>query len=221
MIKSTVLLSAPDWITSRGIEQVLQAAGYGVLLAGGQAVLPADTGLPDVAVVAIDDTSPVGANSAVAICARHGLPVIWLLTGGHLERLLTVSALRTVGLLIMPVHEAQLLATVAVGLTLARSSHGASSPLGVGSAGPLEPTEPGPSGTALGQLPLTERQRIIVRMLLDGDRVSTIAEHLQVQPSTVRAHLNRVYQRLGVHSQARLVRAVKSGSWPGSVSPLG
>ena len=49
-------------------------------------------------------------------------------------------------------------------------------------------------------------------MLLDGERVPTIAERFGVEPSSVRAHLHRIYEKLTVHSQAQLVRLIRSGS---------
>ena len=52
---------------------------------------------------------------------------------------------------------------------------------------------------------LSERQIEIVRRLLRGQRVSTIAKSLYLSESTVRNHLCSVYRKLGVHSQTELL----------------
>ena len=51
---------------------------------------------------------------------------------------------------------------------------------------------------------LKERARIL-RRLLRGERVPTIARDLFLSQSTVRNHLSAIYRRLGVHSQAGLL----------------
>jgi PAS domain S-box-containing protein len=52
---------------------------------------------------------------------------------------------------------------------------------------------------------LSQRQLEILRRLLRGERVPTIARDLYLSQSTVRNHLSAIYRRLGVHSQAELL----------------
>jgi DNA-binding CsgD family transcriptional regulator len=52
---------------------------------------------------------------------------------------------------------------------------------------------------------LSQRQLEILRRLLRGERVPTIARDLFLSQSTVRNHLSAIYRRLGVHSQAELL----------------
>jgi DNA-binding CsgD family transcriptional regulator len=52
---------------------------------------------------------------------------------------------------------------------------------------------------------LSQRQLEILRRLLRGQRVPTIARDLFLSQSTVRNHLSAIYRRLGVHSQAELL----------------
>jgi DNA-binding NarL/FixJ family response regulator len=52
---------------------------------------------------------------------------------------------------------------------------------------------------------LSTRQWEILSRLLEGARVSTIADELQISQSTVRNHLSTIFQRFGVHSQAELI----------------
>ena len=66
--------------------------------------------------------------------------------------------------------------------------------------------------SALNARSLTRRQGDIVLMLLDGERVPTIAERFGVEPSSVRAQLHRIFEKLGVHSQAQLVRLIRTGA---------
>lgn len=55
---------------------------------------------------------------------------------------------------------------------------------------------------------LTERQREVLRRLVQGQRVSTIARAMFLSQSAVRNHLAVVYARLGVHSQAELLEVL-------------
>jgi DNA-binding CsgD family transcriptional regulator len=65
---------------------------------------------------------------------------------------------------------------------------------------------PDGSGTRYaGLAQLTDRQNEIVRRLVDGQRVGSIARDLFISPSTVRNHLSAVYRQLGVDSQSRLI----------------
>jgi two-component system response regulator DevR len=57
---------------------------------------------------------------------------------------------------------------------------------------------------------LTSREREVLARLLDGERVHTIADELFVNPSTVRNHLSSIFKKVGVHSQAALIRLLRS-----------
>ena len=51
---------------------------------------------------------------------------------------------------------------------------------------------------------LTERERDVVHLLLQGNSAKAIARGLNISPETARNHLKRVYPKLGVASQAEL-----------------
>jgi DNA-binding CsgD family transcriptional regulator len=52
---------------------------------------------------------------------------------------------------------------------------------------------------------LTRQQRRIVPMLLDGMPDHVIAERMNLEVTSVRTHLFRLYQRFGVHSRWQLI----------------
>jgi two-component system nitrate/nitrite response regulator NarL len=52
---------------------------------------------------------------------------------------------------------------------------------------------------------LSEREREIVELVADGHSVSEIASRLYLSPATVKTHLQRVYQKLGVSDRAAAV----------------
>jgi DNA-binding CsgD family transcriptional regulator len=56
---------------------------------------------------------------------------------------------------------------------------------------------------------LSTRQLEVLTRLLDGQRVSTIADEMFVSPSTIRNHLAAIYRKFGVHSQAELLAFVR------------
>jgi two-component system nitrate/nitrite response regulator NarL len=53
--------------------------------------------------------------------------------------------------------------------------------------------------------PLSEREREIVELTADGHSVADIADRLYLSPATVKTHLQRVYQKLGVSDRAAAV----------------
>ena len=58
---------------------------------------------------------------------------------------------------------------------------------------------------------LTNREWEIVGALVDGSRVTSIAQQLHVRPGTVRNHLSAVYRKLDVGSQAELLERLRTG----------
>jgi PAS domain S-box-containing protein len=60
---------------------------------------------------------------------------------------------------------------------------------------------------------LTAREWEILVHLLEGERVAAIAADLRVSQSTVRNHLSSVFSKLGVNSQAQLIRKLRT-HWP-------
>ncbi len=56
---------------------------------------------------------------------------------------------------------------------------------------------------------LSPRERDVLEHLLDGHRVSTISQRLEVSEHTVRNHLKSMFRKLGVHSQPELIDFVR------------
>ena len=56
---------------------------------------------------------------------------------------------------------------------------------------------------------LSKRESEILSHLVEGGRVSTIAQKLFLSPHTVRNHLRNIFWKLGVHSQAELIEYVR------------
>lgn len=57
---------------------------------------------------------------------------------------------------------------------------------------------------------LSPREREVLGHLMAGERAPDIAEELNLSPHTVRNHLKAIYRKVDVHSQAELVRWVRS-----------
>ena len=57
---------------------------------------------------------------------------------------------------------------------------------------------------------LSKREREVVAELQSGGRVPTIAKKLAISPTTVRNHLQRIFWKLGVHSQSELIEYVQN-----------
>jgi DNA-binding CsgD family transcriptional regulator len=56
---------------------------------------------------------------------------------------------------------------------------------------------------------LTDREWEVACRIASGDRVSLLSEELTISPNTVRNHLKSIFRKLGVTSQAQLVRRVR------------
>ena len=61
---------------------------------------------------------------------------------------------------------------------------------------------------------LSPRERDVLEHLLDGHRVSTISQRLEVSEHTVRNHLKSMFRKLGVHSQPELIDFARDGGRP-------
>lgn len=61
---------------------------------------------------------------------------------------------------------------------------------------------------------LSPREMEVVRLFMEGHRVSNIAGVLYISQHTVRNHLQSVYRKLGVSSQAELIEKLKRPAIP-------
>ena len=66
--------------------------------------------------------------------------------------------------------------------------------------------------SALGNPLLTQRQEQIVRMVVEGLPNGEISSKLHVSPHTVKNHLFRIYEKLGVSSRVELILYAMSRS---------
>jgi DNA-binding CsgD family transcriptional regulator len=58
---------------------------------------------------------------------------------------------------------------------------------------------------------LSSREWEILRSIMKGRRVKPIAQALCISPHTVRSHLQSVFRKVGVHSQAELIEKLSCG----------
>ena len=66
--------------------------------------------------------------------------------------------------------------------------------------------------TADDRLELSEREREVLRCLMDGMAYKQVADRLDISIDTVRSHIRRIYKKLQVHSVAQAVsRALREG----------
>lgn len=77
-------------------------------------------------------------------------------------------------------------------------------------SGPARRGFTGPPSTAGGGGLLTPRQLEIMQLIADGASTAQCAEALSITPKTVRNHLTRIYEALGVDSRSQaVVEAIK------------
>lgn len=64
---------------------------------------------------------------------------------------------------------------------------------------------------------LTPREQDVVALLLAGQSIDQVADRLYLSRSTIKTHVSKVYDKLGVHNRAGLaIQAVKHGITPAS-----
>lgn len=64
---------------------------------------------------------------------------------------------------------------------------------------------------------LSDRERQVLDLLAEGHGVTTIAGRLYVSESTAKAHITRIYEKLGAANRAQaLVMAMRAGLLPGA-----
>jgi len=66
---------------------------------------------------------------------------------------------------------------------------------------------------------LTQREREIVRLIVDGSSNKEVASSLNISERTVKGHLSNVFQKLGVTDRLKLMLYVREGKVRGIASP--
>ncbi len=55
---------------------------------------------------------------------------------------------------------------------------------------------------------LSQRERQVILLAVDGLTTEEMARNLQVSPSTIKAHLLKIYRKLGIKKRVQLVRFI-------------
>jgi len=66
---------------------------------------------------------------------------------------------------------------------------------------------------------LTQREREIVRLIVEGASKKEVASSLNISERTVKGHLSNVFQKLGVTDRLKLMLYVREGKVRGIASP--
>ena len=189
---------------------------------------------PTVIVTCVElDGTAVGPSIARTCRRKYGSGVVF--TSGRLapQHLDAVAAIEDGALLCKPIRIEQLQATLRVMLQRARlvrvqdasPATPAATDLAralrqiagvVAATGLLTLDRPtsAPVGPMLAML--RPREQEVVRLLFAHVRVPGIARQLRISPQTVRNHLKRIFQQLGVHSQQELIVRLQQTPRPGA-----
>lgn len=73
---------------------------------------------------------------------------------------------------------------------------------------PTGPTASPESGSALCEQ-LSDREKQVVALLVDGLSMAQVGRRLFISPSTVSFHLGRIYAKTGINSRHRLTAALR------------
>jgi DNA-binding NarL/FixJ family response regulator len=75
-----------------------------------------------------------------------------------------------------------------------------------------------PQAVALSRLPLSDRQRSVLRLASKGFTARQIARELDISEKTVEQHKSRIFEKLGVPNQAAAVRVALAAGLEGVVA---
>lgn len=153
--------------------------------------------LPDVALVDYRMPELDGTQVAAAV-RRDELPTRVLLLSAHDDAAIVYHALEegAAGFLSKESTRAELVSAV---LDCARGRDVVTASLTTGLAGEIRKRAQ-PAGPSL-----SAREREVLRMIAAGLTVPTIAKQLFLAPSTVKTHVQRLYEKLGVGDRAAAV----------------
>ncbi len=153
--------------------------------------------LPDVALVDYRMPELDGTQVAAAV-RRDELPTRVLLLSAHDDAAIVYHALEegAAGFLSKESTRAELVSAV---LDCARGRDVVTASLTAGLAGEIRKRAQ-PAGPSL-----SAREREVLRMIAAGLTVPTIAKQLFLAPSTVKTHVQRLYEKLGVGDRAAAV----------------
>lgn len=185
-LSASVLVADGDGKARAKLANLLESAGYDVLLAegGDEAIALAQEGEPSVAILEI----PLDVLSGYEVCralksARGPAVSVLFLSGERTESYDRVAGL-LVGAddyLVKPYAADELLVRV-------RRLEARARPLSTGAREKLSP-----------------RESHVLRLLAQGLTQDEIAGRLEISPKTVGTHIEHVLQKLGVHSRAQAV----------------
>lgn len=181
-----------DALSRSGIWDVQTRAPESIVSAGVNS-----TGLPAIAVVALDVTS----RTRILHCVRRlrssapVLPILAITEASRLQDLCAALAAGATALLVEPVHEDVLAQSV----SQAALGHRVLCPVAQGLlVGHFH--DVGSNSTVLG---FTMREREVLECVSRGLRDKEIGEELRISEGTVHAHLRRVFERLGVNTRRK------------------
>jgi two-component system, NarL family, response regulator NreC len=214
-VAKRILLVDDHQLVREALRRALQDAGYVVLEAddGERAVERALTAAPHVILMDVSMPGLDGMAATRALRTRVPDARVLILTMHDEDRLvLEAREAGAAGYLLKTAASSEVVAAVAqvlAGHTVFPELSGAAGPIG----GAVDGGGGGGGGEgAVDDHALSSRERQILQLLADGRTPDEVAEMLVISPKTVRNHLTRTYDKLGVDSRTRaIVVALRCG----------
>jgi DNA-binding NarL/FixJ family response regulator len=220
---ATVLLVDDEPLVTQGLDAILHASRYQVLIAHSAAEALATLRRKAVDVVVVDECMPgmSGSELLVAISKEFPDTARLMLTG----RATVDVAARAINegkvcrFLQKPCKPAEFLTALEEALRASTMTQFSMRILEVAraedrrdeSSSALAEKRPAPSRASLGEFSadqletLSSREREVLGLMVDGLRLSQVAKALFISPHTAKNHLKAVFEKLGVHSQTELL----------------
>lgn len=225
-----VVVVEDEWVVGRNIRQVLESAGYhitAVIPAVREAIASLETDRPSLVLIDIHLADEASGIDVARYAGARGIPFIFVTA--HCDALTLERAVESgpMSFAVKPFDGDRLIATVQRALKRAGAQTTRRAVSGATGQPSARAGLNGVRGTVLQRVAeaaldpqceyerspqLSRREFEVVRLLMDGHRIKSIAEKLGLSVFTVRKYLATVFRKLGVHSQSELLRELHAAS---------
>ena len=189
---ANLMIIEDELLISEDIKDICEIAHHTIVstcYTSGQALISLKNKRPDLVLLDINLEGEVdGIELAQYIDQQYGIPYIFITSFSDEETLSKIKKCHSVGYIVKPFSQEQLLSSITLGLNTSTSQ--------------------GSFGNTLRSksVSLTDREIEILKLLILGHNREQIAQNIYLSINTVKYHMKSLYKKVGITSQVELIR---------------